>query len=383
MNDSYFLRPFALLLMLWCGGALPQLFSDSKQLKVPVFLASSDKAVGGLYHMEFNQKTGNMSTPTLVHPAHHLGFLANHPKLPLIYGACQNQKKQVVLRALDVTSPASPVLVSEILLTMDPAAHLAVHPSGRLIFLAHYGAGGISVVSLKDDGSFQSVTTHQHKGGSNVVPKRQTKPHPHWVGFSPDGKFAFATDLGTDQIHVYQINLEEQTLATIHEIAGIPGGGPRHMKFSNNGEYIYLLNEFTLSVSTFKYDSKTGTAHLTSSTPALSEIELSENPFNSASEILVHPSGKWVYSANRGHDSVSVFKVNDKDGSLTRIQLEPIRGAWPRNIQMDPKGNWLLAAGADSHTLSAFSIHPDKGTLIFKRKGVVHAPKPICILFMP
>jgi 6-phosphogluconolactonase len=213
-----------------------------------------------------------------------------------------------------------------------------------------------------------------------VVPNKQSQPRPHWTGFSPDGRFALVPDLGTDSIHVYKVYLQKQTLEHIHEIKGLPGAGPRHMRFSPDGSTIHLLNELTLSITNFKYDQETGRAKMLSTDPALYQNELAKNSFNSASEILVHPNGKWVYSANRGHDSISVFEKNEKR-ALKRIQLEPIRGAWPRHIQISPQGQWVLAAGADSDTISVFRVDPLNGQLNFLRKGIITIPSPMCILF--
>jgi 6-phosphogluconolactonase len=213
---------------------------------------------------------------------------------------------------------------------------------------------------------------------SQILPKGA--PHPHWTGFSPDGKFAFVPDLGTDGIHVYGVSLQEMSLKLLHEIKSVPGGGPRHMRFSVDGRYIYLLNELQLSVSTFRYDASTGRGVLVSTMKALSDEELAQNSFNSAAEILVHPNGRFLYTSNRGHDSVSVFDIKNPERPEC-IQVEPVRGAWPRNIQIHPSGQWLFAAGADSHTLATFKVDVESGRLSFLRKGVQHVPKPLCILF--
>ena len=103
--------------------------------------------------------------------------------------------------------------------------------------------------------------------------------------------------------------------------------------------------------------------------------------FNSASEILVHPNGKFVYSANRGNDSVTAYVANPKTGELAVTEVEPIRGAWPRNINIDATGKWLLAAGAQSNTISMFEINQESGELTFHRGKIVNVPGSICILF--
>jgi 6-phosphogluconolactonase len=152
------------------------------------------------------------------------------------------------------------------------------------------------------------------------------------------------------------------------------------MKFSRDGQFIFLLNELSLSVSTFAYNSETAEATLRSTKPTLSDAVKAEESFNSASEILVHPNGQFVYAANRGHDSVTAFRINPETGHLDVIDVEPIRGAWPRNINIDASGRWLLAAGAHSNTVAVFEIDPATGQLTYQRNSVINVPNSICVL---
>lgn len=157
------------------------------------------------------------------------------------------------------------------------------------------------------------------------VNSRQMDPHPHWTGFSPDGKFALVPDLGTDNIHIYKVDLDGSSL-TPHSLApSVPGGGPRHMRFSTNG--------------------------------------------------------KFVYSANWGHDSITAFKTESTTGKLTEIETEPIHGSWPRNARIDPTGKWLFVSGEASNTVSIFSINQETGELTFPTKNLVNLPSVYCILF--
>jgi 6-phosphogluconolactonase len=142
------------------------------------------------------------------------------------------------------------------------------------------------------------------------------------------------------------------------------------------------LNELTLSVTTFAYNEATGTAVKKSTTAALSEAVKARETFNSAAEILVHPNGQFVYSSNRGNDSVTAYRADPETGRLTVTEVEPIRGAWPRNINMDPSGRWLLAAGAHSNTVAVHAIDQDTGELTYQRQRIINVPGPICVLFV-
>lgn len=259
--------------------------------------------------------------------------------------------------------------------------HIAVHPSGRFLLTAQYGGGSVALFPLDSSGNLGEPTVTEHEGGSKVVESRQQSPHPHWTGFSPDGKYALVPDLGLDQIVIYKVDSSKPAI-TRHGVGqSVPGGGPRHMRFSTNEKFIYLLNELTLSVTTFEWDAAKGTAKALTTEPALSEQDKEGETFNSSAEILVHPNGRFAYSSNRGHDSVSVYRANPKSGKLKVVQVQPVRGAFPRNINLSPNASWLLAAGADSNTVAAHRVDPDTGKLTYQRGSVVNVPSPICILF--
>ena len=215
--------------------------------------------------------------------------------------------------------------------------------------------------------------------GSGVVAKRQDKPHAHWTGTSPDNRYAFVPDLGMDKVVIWK--LDNHAPSITHHGFGVcpPGGGPRHMKFSPDGSRIYVLNELALSITVFDYDAEAGTMTPGQTIATLSEATKSKETFNSSSEIRVHPSGKFVYSANRGHDSISVFAVN-ASGDLELIEVEPIRGGWPRNFNIDPTGHWIIAAGRDSHTATVFAIDQETGEMTFVRQ-TQKVPTPICVVF--
>jgi len=151
------------------------------------------------------------------------------------------------------------------------------------------------------------------------------------------------------------------------------------MKFSIDGQRAFVLNELAVSVTTFDYDGDAGSLTARSTAPALTGAQKAKESFNSASEIRVHPNGRFVYTANRGHDSISIFRAA-QDGELTLVENEPIRGGWPRNFNLDPTGKWLLAAGRDSNTVAVFAIDQRSGELTYSR-GIINVPASICVLF--
>ena len=367
MKPTIFVAWFALLAV---AHAEPQ----------AVYYGTGGKGAEGIYRGTFDAAKGKLTPAQLAAKIGSPGFLAEHPKGGKLYAVARWGNASGVVgyhikpngELVEFTKQANPD---------GGGTHIAVHPSGKFLLTAQYGGGSVAFFPLDKAGSLGEPVVHEHKGGSRVVPGRQDSPHPHWCGFSPDAKYAFVPDLGTDQIVIYRIS-EDLASITPHGFAqSVPGGGPRHMRFSVDGKFIYLLNELSLSVTTFAWNPKTGTATRLSTTPALSEETKAAETFNSAAEILVHPNGRFVYSSNRGHDTVTVYLADPKTGKLEVIQVQPIRGAFPRNINLDPTATWLLAAGADSGTVAAHRIDPQTGKLTYQRGAITQVPAPICILF--
>ncbi len=351
---------------------------------VDVWIGTSRaKPSKGIYHCTLNTKTGQLSAPELAAEISGPGFLAMHPKLSCLYAVgALDSKPCVAAYAIEKKNrKASLQFMNSLEIGDGGAAHVVVDRTGKTLLTAQYGGGSVAVFSLNNDGSLKERTQIvEHEGGSQVVPRRQESPHPHWVGVSPDNRFAFVPDLGLDKVMIYKLNAAESRIES-HGFGQMPpGGGPRHMKFHTSGKWIYALNELSLSVTVFNYDEKAGTMVPKQTINTVPQEQLVKERFKSASEIRVHPSGRFVYSANRGHDTITGFRVDSATGELSVVEREFVRGATPRNFNLDPTGRWLLAAGQDSHTLASFAIDQQTGELTYNR-SIVHAPSAICVLF--
>ncbi|MCM2372008.1 lactonase family protein [Aporhodopirellula aestuarii] len=346
----------------------------------------------GIYHSTFDIKTGKLTRSSLAAEIQNPGFIAIHPDGKTLYatGAPANQAASAgdSVSAFRVTGEVGKKKLEYLgsAATGDGgAAHVATDRAGKVLFSAQYGGGSTSLYDLADDGSIIGLTeVKEHsellpKAVSGVVGNRQDAPHAHWTGTSPDDRFVFVPDLGMDRVVIWKLDADKPSLT--HHGFGIcpPGGGPRHMKFSPDGSRIYVLNELALSVTVFDYDAEAGTMTPGQTIPTLSEETKAKETFNSASEIRVHPSGRFIFTANRGNDSISAFRVDDS-GQLSLTEVEPIRGGWPRNFGMDPTGRWLIVAGQESNTATVFSIDQESGELMFVRE-TQDVPTPICVLF--
>jgi len=349
----------------------------------------------GIYHLRLDTEQGVMTTPSRASDIKGAGFLALHPVKPILYSTNRDGPGGVTAFAIGSNPPTgskaetrnseersgNQLTLLNTLSTGDGgAACVGVDKTGRVLMSAQYGGGSVSTYLLDSDGRLEKrVETIEHGRGSGVVGKRQDGSHPHWVGTSPDNRFLMVPDLGLDRVVVYELDDETARLKLHSKLVVPPGSGPRHMKFDDNGKHLYGLNELSLTVSVFEYDATNGAAKNIQLIETLPE-DKKDKHLNSAAEIRIHPSGKFVYTSNRGHDSITVFSVDPNSGKLAFVEREHIRGSIPRNFNIDSSGKWLIAAGQTSNTLALFEIDPTSGELVFTRK-IVNVPAPICVLF--
>jgi 6-phosphogluconolactonase len=346
-----------------------------------VYFGTGGAGSKGIYRATFDTSSGKLTPAVLAAEVGSPGFLALHPdgdKLYAVAGftggpgaAAYRIVKDGALEPIN-TSPTGD----------GGGAHIAVHPSGKFLLTAQYGGGSVALFPLDATGRLGTARVTEHEGGSRVVEKRQDTPHPHYCGFSPDDRFALVPDLGLDGIVIYRVNAAALAIERHGFAPSVRGGGPRHLKFSPDGKFIYLLNELSSSVTTFAWDAAAGAARQLATVPALTDATKAKESFNAAAEIVIHSSGRFLYSSNRGHDTVTVYRADPATAALEVIQLQPVRGAFPRNINLAPGGGWLLAAGADSNTVSVHKVNPQTGELTYQTKGVINVPAPICILFV-
>ena len=253
--------------------------------------------------------------------------------------------------------------------------HLTVDATGKYVLVAHYGGGSTSVLPIEKDGSVGALVSQiKHKGSS--VHSRQKAPHAHSVHVGPNNKFAFAPDLGIDKVLVFSFDEKTGAIAeTKFDGAKLePGSGPRHFSFHPDGKFAYVINEIKQTVTTFRYNAKRGrlrTLQTLSSVPHPVEG-------NSTAEVLVHPTGKFLYGSNRGHNSIAMFRINEKNGKLTALGHESTRGSTPRNFGIDPTGQFLLAANQQSDNVVVFRINQDTGKLKFTGNEI-KLSKPVCV----
>lgn len=340
----------------------------------------------GIYLSEFDSRSGSLSKPELVAETRNPSFLALHPNGNFLYAVGEVNDAQgkragaVNAYARDAATGKLTALNQETSGGLGPC-HVSVDASGKCVLVANYGSGSIAALPIENDGSLAAAaTTIQHEG-SSVNPKRQTGPHAHFITPSPDNKFALVCDLGLDKILAYELNAPAAKLtpATPAFAKVAPGAGARHLAFSPDGKFAYVVNELNLTVTAFAYDASTAKLTELQTLSALpADYTFTER--DSGAHILVHPSGKFLYSSNRGHDSIGVFARDLTTGKLTLIKNASSQGKIPRNFGIDPTGRWLLAANQNSDSVVVFAVDTDSGQL--KPTGqTITVGAPVCVVF--
>lgn len=341
---------------------------------VTLWIGTGGGGAKGIYRTDLDTEKGTLTDPVLAAEIGSPGFLTLNSSGTRLYSLCNIDKGSVA--AFTIGEDQSLTLINTQPIGDGGAAHLSLDHEDRILFTAQYGGGSTAAFPILEDGSIGPRSDLEEHTGSGPNESRQKGPHPHWTGVSPDNRFLFVPDLGADKIAIYEINHADATIEPHGAGIAVPGGGPRHMKFSKDGSKIYLLNELLMSVTVFAYDAAAGSMEAVQTISTLPE-DLWEIP-NKSAEIRVHPSGKFVYASNRGHDSIAAFSVDESTGQLAFIEREAIRGSWPRNFNLDPSGQWMIVAGRYSNTLSVFRVDPNTGSLFFSG-NIVNLPAPICV----
>jgi 6-phosphogluconolactonase len=331
----------------------------------------------GIYTSEFDDDSGELGDPVLAAEMNQPSFLALTASGETLYAVSEVPEGRVqAFKVLD--SGLLEPINSQSSGGADPC-HVSLSPNGKFLAAANYSGGSVASYTLAGDGALsEPVSVIQHVGGS-VNPERQARPHAHSINFSPDSRFAYAADLGTDHIEIYAVNGATGALDKTGRTGIAPGSGPRHFTLRADGRYAYVINELSLTITAFKVDEGSG---------ALTRIQtISTLPdgtprTGSTAEIVAHPSGKFLYGSNRGHDSISIHAIDAESGELASVGNEPARVKTPRNFVISPNGKWLLAAGQDSGNVTVFAIDQKTGALTFSGKEI-KIDRPVCIRFLP
>jgi 6-phosphogluconolactonase len=333
----------------------------------------------GIYVFRMHRSDGDLTLVQIV-PASTPSFLALDPSKTNLYSVNEDTAGHVSAYAIDQTNGKLSFLNTASADGMH-TTHLSVHPSGKYLLAANYSSGNFPVFAIQSNGLIGAKTADfQGVGnGTGPNPARQEGPHAHQILTDLDGNHVLGVDLGADKVNVLNLDLGTGALSpnTVPFAPVASGSGPRHMAFHPNRRRAYVLDELVSSITVFNYDPVRG-AFIWLQT--ISTLPKSFTGSNTTAEIRIHPSGQFLYNTNRGHNSITMFEIDQHTGRLRVIGWQSTLGEWPRGMNIDASGTFLYAANQNTDTIVVFRINRSKGTL--KPTGaVVHTPTPVDVEF--
>lgn len=384
------------LSMTGCQSDAPPNASKAKTVGGPVrvyvgtYTGAKSK---GIYVMDIDPASGTLTEPKLAAETRSPSFLAIHPNRRFLYAVGEIDtflgEKTGSVSAFEIGAGDGMLKA----LNHQPSGgagpcHVDVDPTGASVLVANYGSGSVALLPTESDGSLKpAASVVQHQGGS-VDKQRQQGPHAHCITVAPrrsaSGKHttgrALVADLGLDKILAYDFEPGGALKpANPPSAPAAPGAGPRHLAFGGSGRFVYVNNEMASTVTAYSYDPSTGAMKDLQTLSTLPDNF--DKSKNSTAEIAVHPTGKFVYVSNRGHDSIAGFNVDEKTGKLTASGHQSTGGKTPRSFGIDPSGRFLLAANQNSDTVVVFRIDPKSGALT-PTGATASVPSPVCVVFV-
>ncbi len=339
----------------------------------------------GIYTCLFNRSTGNLTEPELAAESVNPSFLAMHPSRQFLFAVNEvsegGGRGDAQVSAFRIDDAGHLVLINQQRSLGGLPCHANVDATGRFLLVANYGGGNIVVFPIDEQGALGSPSANIQHTGSSVDPQRQQQPHAHSINLSADNHFAYAADLGIDQIWIYRFDADQGTLTPADPaFASVAaGGGPRHFSLHPSGRFAYTNNELTAVVTAFERDIDTGNL-----TPmqSITTLPSAYDGRRSTAECVVHPGGRFLYVSNRGHDSIAIYTIDSATGQLSSVAVTHTGGREPRNFFIHPNGLWLIAANQNSDSAFVFSINQNTGA-ITPTSNAVKVGRPVCIRMLP
>ncbi|MFC8697535.1 lactonase family protein [Streptomyces parvus] len=261
----------------------------------------------------------------------------------------------------------------------DAPTHLAL--AANHLVTANYSSGSVTALPVLADGSLGAAASVLRHEGSGPDTGRQEAPHAHQVLADPSGNWLVSVDLGTDSVRVCALDPATGALRLHGETALRPGTGPRHLAFHPSGALAYVLGELEPVLTVCRWDATTGRLDVLGETSVLPEHETADEAVRTyPSEVVVARDGRFLWTANRGHDSISVLTLDESGEKAALVATVGCGGRWPRDLTLDPSGQWLYAANEHSGNVSWFAVDAETG--IPRHAGSVEAPAVSCVVFV-
>lgn len=345
---------------------------------------ANDQDTDGIYLAGFDLESGHIQAGHRVAAVQGVIWMEMAPEREMLYATTRlDGGKEGAVTAFHY-DPKTGELVRAAQVATGGATpcHLALHPGGRLLLAANYSGGSVAAISLSEEGipgEPAQVFPHQ---GSGPDERRQTEPHPHGVLFSPDGRFAYAVDLGTDQIVGYEVTEEGRAIRPLPALNAKvhAGAGPRHMTFHPHRPFAYVINELDSTLSILRFHEETGKLE------TLATVDTVPADFagtNYTAEVRIHPNGRVLYGTNRGHESIVVYDLDSETGLLQNPGWFSSGGDYPWDARLTGKENqWMIAVNKNTSNVSVLRVDSAGRPLELTDYGIP-LPAPVSLVWEP
>lgn len=340
----------------------------------------------GVYVLRVNPADGTLA-PIQSVPSDNPSFLCMDPKQRHLFVAVETDdydgKKQGAIEAYRI-NPATGKLTFLNRVGSGGAwpCHLATDPTGRFLVVANYGGANFVVAPILEDGQLGALSDVHMNTGSGPNAQRQEAPHPHCVQFDRTGRHIATADLGIDKVQIFRLDTSAGRLSLVNEASVAQGAGPRHITFHPNGRYLYVINELNATITVFAYSN----GKIGKEIQTIGTVPTDFPPHKSTAEIMVHPSGKFLYGSNRKFedhplaDAIVGYSIDPSTGRLTLIEHTTRNIQFPRHFNIEPSGNWLYVCNQKGDSIVQFAIDPQTGQL--NATGhVAQVPVPVSMVF--
>ncbi|WP_372754283.1 lactonase family protein [Mariniflexile sp.] len=339
--------------------------ATSNAQNVAMYVGTYTKGTSeGIYKLQFNTKTGELSELQLAITTENPSFIAYSPNKRFLYAVSESLGGSV--SSFKIQENGLLKFINKVSSNGKGPCHIALNKQGTKAVVSNYVGGSASIYPISRDGKLNDASQIFNYNLTDEV------SHAHSAQFFRDD--LYIADLGMNAVYQYKLKNDSYELETPSIFQTSENPGPRHFAITRNGQFIYIINEYGGSITSIeKTDSGFKQIDYDST------LEDTYEGKNSCADIHLSKNELFLYGSNRGENSIAVFKRNKLDGTIEKIQTMPVHGDWPRNFTIDPTGKFLLVANQKSENISVFSIDASTGKLSFLNDAKV--PTPVCLLF--
>jgi 6-phosphogluconolactonase len=385
-NSRYFLRTFTLVVGLFLTSLAAMAAQTGKYLFYVGTYTEEGSKSKGIYAYRYDGATGEITPLGLAAATTNPSFVAMSPNGKFLYAVNEvgNYKGPnsggVSAFSIDHATGKLTFLNEVASRGADPC-YISVDRTGKFVLVANYTGGSVAVFPVLPDGKLGEASAFVQHTGHGPNTERQEGPHAHSIDLSSDNRFAMVDDLGLDEVLVYKFDSSKGTLTPNDPpfVKVEAGTGPRHFALGLSGKFAYVVAEMGHSVTVFSNDGASGRLQVLQT---ISTLPADFKGRNDDAEVVVHPSGKFLYASNRGDDSIVIYAIDGSKGTLTQVGRVPTGGKEPRNFEIDPAGKFLFAENQKSDNIVVFRIDEKTGGLTATGK-VLEVASPVCLRFVP